>query len=48
MLLNSLRLTGNEGKLVVLDAGLDPGQRTLLEAADVVDVPKRSRARRSR
>ena len=42
MLLNSLRLTGNEGKLVVLDAGLDPAQRTLLEGhADVVDVPKK-------
>jgi hypothetical protein len=42
MLLNSLRLTGNEGKLVVLDAGLDPGQRTLLEGhADVVDIPKK-------
>jgi hypothetical protein len=42
MLLNSLRLTGNEGKLVVLDAGLDPRQRALLEGhADVVDVPKK-------
>jgi hypothetical protein len=41
-LLNSLRLTGNEGNLVVLDAGLDPGQRTLLEDhADVVDIPKK-------
>ena len=42
MLLNSLRLTGNEGKLVVLEAGLDPGQRALLEGhADVVDVSKK-------
>jgi hypothetical protein len=42
MLLNSLRLTGNEGKLVVLDAGLDTSQRALLEGhADVVDVPKK-------
>jgi hypothetical protein len=41
MLLNSLRLTGNEGKLVVLDAGLDAGQRAVLEGhADVVDLPK--------
>jgi hypothetical protein len=42
MLLNSLRLTGNQGGLVVLDAGLAPGQRALLEGqADVVDVPKK-------
>jgi hypothetical protein len=31
MLLNSLRLTGNVGSLVVLDAGLEPGQPRLLE-----------------
>lgn len=42
MLLNSLRLTGNAGRLVVLDAGLDPDQRALLGGhADVVDVPKK-------
>jgi hypothetical protein len=42
MLLNSLRLTGNEGKLVVLDAGLHAGQRALLEGhAEVVDVSKK-------
>jgi hypothetical protein len=42
MLLNSLRVTGNEGKLVVLDVGLEPRQRALLERhADVVDVSKK-------
>ena len=42
MLLNSLRLTGNEGKLVVLDAGLDAGQRAVLEGhAEVVDLPRK-------
>jgi hypothetical protein len=42
MLLNSLRVTGNKGKLVVLDVGLEPRQRALLKRhADVVDVPKR-------
>ena len=36
MLLNSLRVTANEGQLVVLDSG----QRALLEGhAEVVDVP---------
>src|SRR5215213_464360 len=41
MLLNSLRVTGNEGKLVVLDVGLEPRQRAVLERhAEVVDVPK--------
>jgi hypothetical protein len=30
-LLNSLRLTGNDGQFVVLDVGLDPAQRRLLE-----------------
>ena len=30
-LLNSLRLTGNAGELVVLDAGLTPDERELLE-----------------
>jgi hypothetical protein len=40
MLLNSLRVTGNQGKLVVLDVGLLPDQRALLEQhADVVDIP---------
>lgn len=39
-LLNSLRLTGNDGELVVLDYGLTPDQRTRLEPhATVVDVP---------
>jgi hypothetical protein len=38
-LLNSLRLSGNEGRLVILDRGLAAGQRKRLEAhADVVDV----------
>jgi len=42
MLLNSLRVTGNEGRLAVLDVGLEPGQRALLEQhADVVDVSKK-------
>src|SRR5213075_1338099 len=42
MLLNSLRITGNEGKLVVLDVGLEPKQRALLERhTDVVAVPKK-------
>src|SRR3954465_6022018 len=42
MLLNSLHVTGNQGKLVVLDVGLEPRQRALLERhADVVDVPKK-------
>ena len=42
MLLNSLRIAGNEGKLVVLDVGLESKQRALLERhADVVDVPKK-------
>ena len=31
-LLNSLRLTGNEGQVVVLDAGLMPEERAVLEA----------------
>ena len=39
-LLNSLRLTGNAGELVVLDRGLEPGQRRLLEGhARVVVLP---------
>jgi hypothetical protein len=42
MLLNSLHVTGNQGRLVVLDVGLEPRQRALLERhADVVDVPKK-------
>src|SRR3954452_22014380 len=42
MLLNSLGVTGNGGKLVVLDVGLERGQRALLERyADVVDIPKK-------
>lgn len=39
-LLNSLRLSGNRGELVVLDRGLEPGQRARLEHhARVVDLP---------
>jgi len=39
-LLNSLRLSGNEGELVVLDRGLEPGQRARLEAhVRVVELP---------
>ena len=39
-LLNSLRLTGNAGELVVLDRGLLPDQRARLEPhARVVDLP---------
>jgi hypothetical protein len=39
-LLNSLRVTGNAGELVVLDRGLSPGQRARLEQhAHVVDLP---------
>jgi hypothetical protein len=38
-MLNSLRLTGNHGEVVVLDRGLEPGQRTRLERhARVVDI----------
>ena len=40
-LLNSLRVTGNLDPLVVLDAGLLPGERALLEPhADVVSMPE--------
>ena len=40
-LLNSLRLSGNEGELVVLDRGLEPGQRARLEPhARVVDLSR--------
>jgi hypothetical protein len=39
-LINSLRLTGNDGRIVVLDAGLTERQRrTLAEACDVCDPP---------
>jgi hypothetical protein len=39
-LFNSLRLTGNSGELVVLDCGLTPEQRRLLDPhATVVSVP---------
>jgi hypothetical protein len=42
MLVNSLRVTGNDGKVVVLDAGLLPEQRRLLERdAEVVTLPAR-------
>lgn len=41
MLLNSLRLSGNDGRLVVLDAGLTSKQRARLEPhADVVSPPR--------
>ena len=40
-LLNSLRVTGNLDPLVVLDAGLLPGERALLKPhADVVSMPE--------
>jgi hypothetical protein len=40
-LLNSLRLSGNTGELVVLDRGLDDGQRARLEPhARVVQLPE--------
>jgi hypothetical protein len=40
-LLNSLRLTGNAGELVVLDAGLTPAQRdTLARHATLYDPPQ--------
>jgi hypothetical protein len=42
MLLNSLRLTGAEGKLVVLDAGLSPRQREALERHAEVTSPPRT------
>ncbi len=38
-LLNSLRLTGNLGELVVLDAGLTPNERDLLAAHGTVFAP---------
>jgi hypothetical protein len=39
-LLNSLRIAGHDEPLFVLDAGMDPGQRALLEPhATVVDAP---------
>ena len=38
-LLNSLRLTGNAGELVVLDAGLAPDERELLSARATVFTP---------
>jgi hypothetical protein len=44
-LLNSLRLTGNEGEVVVLDRGLTPGQRDRLgEHARLVRLPKEAAA----
>jgi hypothetical protein len=40
-LLNSLRLTGNDGELVVLDCGLLPEQRARLEPhATIIDPPQ--------
>jgi hypothetical protein len=45
-LVNSLRLSGNAGELVVLDAGLEPSQRRLLAPhARIVDVPAEVAAR---
>jgi hypothetical protein len=42
-LLNSLRLTGNAGELVVLDAGLTPAQRNALERhVTLFDPPQRA------
>jgi hypothetical protein len=39
-LLNSLRLTGNDGELVVLDRGLSPAQRQALEGhVRLVEIP---------
>jgi hypothetical protein len=41
LLLNSLRVSGNSGGLVVLDTGLEPGQRAQLEPhAQIVTVPR--------
>jgi len=45
MLVNSLRLTGNHGNVVVLDAGLTDEQRVLLQ--DYVDVVKLPPSERS-
>ena len=40
-LLNSLRLTGNSGELVVLDLGLTPAQRSLVEPhVTLVELPE--------
>ncbi|MGH9892863.1 MAG: hypothetical protein ACREA0_12910, partial [bacterium] len=42
-MLNSLRLTGNRGEIVILDRGLVPWQRRVLEQhATVVDIPATS------
>jgi hypothetical protein len=44
MLVNSLRLTGNHGKVVVLDAGLTTGQSAMLERhAEIVKLPRTER-----
>jgi hypothetical protein len=42
-LLNSLRLTGNVGELVVLDAGLTPSERKLLSPHATVFAPPKRR-----
>lgn len=45
-MLNSLRLTGNEGDLVVIDGGLTDGQRTALRPhARIIEPDDRDRAR---
>jgi hypothetical protein len=41
-LLNSLRVTGNRGELVVLDAGLTPGERDLLNKHAIVYSPPKT------
>jgi hypothetical protein len=42
LLLNSLRVSGNSGAFVVLDTGLEPGQRAQLEPhAQIVSAPRR-------
>src|SRR6266576_5813416 len=44
MLVNSLRLTGNHGKVVVLDAGLTAEQSAMLERhAVIVKLPRSER-----
>jgi len=44
MLVNSLRLTGNHGKVVVLDAGLTAEQSATLERhAEIVTLPRTER-----
>jgi hypothetical protein len=42
MLVNSLRVTGNDGKIVVVDVGLAPDQRRLLESHAEVVAPSQT------